>query len=128
MCDSLDIFQTKKNKYILFEKCPLKKGTISIAKGGYGFVNFGESKDAFIHSSNLNSAMDGDTVAIEIVNRVKDKVDAKVVKVVAHNLMPLVGEIVIKRKKTYILLDNNKNNLTVVLDGQINGMVDGTKA
>ncbi len=127
MCDSLDIFQTKKNKYILFEKCPLKKGTISIAKGGYGFVNFGESKDAFIHSSNLNSAMDGDTVAIEIVNRVKDKVDAKVVKVVAHNLMPLVGEIVIKRKKTYILLDNNKNNLTVVLDGQINGMVDGTK-
>lgn len=127
MCDSLDLFKTKKNKYILFSNCPLKKGTISIAKAGYGFVNFGESKDAFIPARNLNGAMDGDTVAIEIVNRVKDKVEAKVVKVVAHDLMPLVGEIVIKRKKTYILLDNNKNNLKVVLDGQINGMVDGTK-
>jgi len=127
MCDSLDLFQTKKNKYILFEKSLLKKGKISIAKAGYGFVNFGEAKDAFIHLKNLNGAMSGDTVAIEIVSRVKDKVEAKVVKVAAHNLMPLVGEIVIKRNKTYILLDNNKSNLTVVLDGQINGMVDGTK-
>ncbi len=127
MCDSLDLFQTKKNKYILFKNCRLKKGTISIAKAGYGFVDFGESKDAFIHIRNLNGAMNGDTVSIEILKRDGDKVDAKVVKVVAHKLLPLVGEIVIKKRKAYILLDNNKSNLKVVLDGPINGLVDGTK-
>lgn len=127
MCDNLDLFQTKKNKYILFEKSFLEKGPISIAKAGYGFVDFGGIKDAFIHISNLNGAMSGDIVSIEILKKVGENIDAKVVKVIPQKLKPLVGEIVNKKKKTYILLDDARNSLTLVLDGKNNGLVDGTK-
>jgi ribonuclease R len=124
MCDNLELFQTKKNRYISFKNCLLEKGKISIAKGGYGFVNYGGERDAFIHSNNLNGAINGDTVAIEILKKEKDKVEAKVVKIASRKLKPFIGEVVVKKKRTYVLLDNTEYEFTAVLDGQNSNIVD----
>lgn len=127
MCNELVLFKTKKNKYILFDNCLLKKGKISIAKGGYGFVSYGGDRDAFVHVRDLNGAINGDTVAIEIVKKDNAKVEAKVVKIASRESMPFIGEVVIKKNKTYILLDDIRIDVAVVLEDEKCSIVDGTK-
>lgn len=127
MCNELVLIKTKKKNYSLFENSLLKKGKISIAKGGYGFVSYGGERDAFIHIRDLNGAINGDTVAIEIVKKDNTKVEAKVVKIASRESMPFIGEVVIKKNKTYILLDDARIEFTVVLDDEKSSIVDGTK-
>ena len=91
LCDEFKVHQTKKNKYVLFENSIYKKGRISVAKGGYGFVDFGGKRDAFIHIKDLNGAKDGDLVAIEVTLQNKDKCEGKVVKVGPRKEKALVG-------------------------------------
>lgn len=127
LCDELKIHQTKKNKYIAFERTYLKKGRISVAKGGYGFVDFGGNRDAFIHIKDLNGAKDGDLVAIEVTLQNKEKCEGKVVKVGPRKEKALVGEVVTKKKRTYIVLDDKKQDMTVILDRKVPNLVDGMK-
>ncbi len=127
MCNELVLIKTKKKKYSLFENSLLQKGKISIAKGGYGFVSYGGERDAFIHVHNLNGAINGDTVAIEIVKKDNTRVEAKVVKIASRKSMPFIGEVVIRKNKTYILLDDIKIDVAVVLEEQKCSIVEGTK-
>ena len=127
LCDEFKVHQTKKNKYVLFENSIYKKGRISVAKGGYGFVDFGGKRDAFIHIKDLNGAKDGDLVAIEVTLQNKDKCEGKVVKVGPRKEKALVGEVVTKKKRTYIVLDDKKEDMTVILDAKKHNLKDGMK-
>lgn len=127
LCDEFKVHQTKKNKYVLFENSIYKKGLISVAKGGYGFVDFGGKRDAFIHIKDLNGAKDGDLVAIEVTLQNKDKCEGKVVKVGPRKEKALVGEVVTKKKRTYIVLDDKKEDMTVILDAKKHNLIDGMK-
>lgn len=77
-------------------KPPSKKktlqGTVSITSRGFGFVTQQSGPDIFVSYDNLGTAMDGDTVEVELLSsRGKGKPSGRVVSVVARSEEPIVG-------------------------------------
>ena len=63
------VHKSKKDKFILMEKCSsLLTGIIHINKHGNGFVDTKFDEDTFVKRENLNGAVDGDFVEIDVQN------------------------------------------------------------
>lgn len=62
------LVRTRKNRYGLLEKMNLIRGKIEMNKKGFAFLipDDEKSDDVYIHSSDLNSAMNGDTVIVRL--------------------------------------------------------------
>lgn len=122
------IYHTKKDKYILYKNCPgLKIGKLSINKKGFGFVLLEKEDDLYIAEDNLNNAVDNDLVLAEII-RSGIKKEGRVIKVLERNLSNIVGEIIEKKNKKYLKLDNDKLDLVIELDkNSLKDCVDGHK-
>src|SRR5699024_1876036 len=62
------LVRTRKNRYGLPEKMNLIRGKIEMNKKGFAFLIPDEDKqsDVYIHSSDLNSAMNGDIVIVRL--------------------------------------------------------------
>ena len=115
LVDEYIVYNTKKNRYILFKNCTdLKLGNISVNKKGFGFVVLPKEEDIYIDKNNLNSAVDGDYVLCEIINK-GIKREGRIVKILKRNLSNLVGEVVLKKNKYFLKLDDDKKNLTIEL-------------
>ena len=68
LVNELVVYQTKKNKFILYTKCPnFKKGVMQVNKKGFGFLLLDGEDDIHIAKENLGFALDGDTCLVEIV-------------------------------------------------------------
>lgn len=121
------IYKTKKEKYILFENNPsLKAGKISINKSGNGYLIL-EGDDLYINYVNLNNAVDGDTVLVEVISY-KGKEEGKVLKILSRNTKNIVGEILYKNNKPILILEDKKKNIAVDIDQNTSkDCVDGTK-
>ena len=89
--DNYEIICTRKGKYTLFSNSELskefKKGVFSDTQNDYGFVDLGEVEDIFVHGSNTNGAIDGDTVLVKVVkNKNSDKKEEGIiVKIISHS-------------------------------------------
>ena len=57
---------------MLFDKSPLKKGVLEVNKKGFGFVSVKDMEDVYISSKDMNGAIQGDTVVIEVSDRDND--------------------------------------------------------
>ena len=75
MEESGDIYHSNKDKFMLFSNSNLRKGKLRISTKGYGFVEVKgeEDEDIFISRDNLNKALDGDEVVVEITEIKEDK-------------------------------------------------------
>ena len=126
----LDIYHSKKDRYMLFDNSPLKKGLFRANKKGFGFVNVeGRDDDIYISSNNINGAIEGDTVLVEIITSKKDeKEEGRILKIVKHETNTYVGEINFKDDIGYVTLDDKKINLNIEIkrDKSMNA-VDGHK-
>jgi len=122
------IYHTNKDKYILYKNCPsLKIGKLSINKKGFGFVLLSLEEDLFIAAENLNNAVDDDLVLAEIT-RNDIKREGRIIKVLERNLANLVGEIIEKKNRKFLKLDNEKLDLIIELDkNSVKNCVDGHK-
>ena len=89
---ALLVYRTKKDKYMLFQNCHLKAGKFIANKNGYGFVDINEPEDIFIAKSNINKAIHGDTVFVEVIDETIGKKEGKIVKIVDRSAKELVGE------------------------------------
>lgn len=70
-------------------------GTIATTGKGLGFVAVeGFDDDAMIQQGELNCALNGDTVELELLPRVSKRVEARVVKVLARKKTTFVGTVV----------------------------------
>ena len=69
MIDNLKIYHTNKDKYMLFENSHLKTGKLIVNKKGYGFVDIEGKDDVYVASSNMNGAIHGDLVVVEITSK-----------------------------------------------------------
>ena len=136
LSDDYTLYCTKKGKYMLFSDSELskefKKGVFSDTQDDYGFVDIGEVEDVFIHGSNTNGAIEGDTVLIKVIkNKNNDKrSEGIVIKVVSHNIKNKVGEVYHYEGKMMVQLDDKKFKKLIILDGpnnEINRLVDGDK-
>ena len=124
------VYHTNKDKYMLFKDSHLFKGILHSNKKGFGFVDVDNSDvDIYIPKENINGALHGDLVVVELVNKKGlDRVEGRIVKVLKHESNTYVGEINFKNNVGYVTLDEDKVNLEIVVakDNSLNA-VDGHK-
>lgn len=119
------VHETRKNKYLLMDECSsLLTGTIELSKNGYGFLLQEDKDDVYISKNNLNGAIDGDIVLIDIFTK-NDKSEGKVLKILNRKLNRVVGEILFKNDKPTLIINDKKINIIVNLENNYKNLVDG---
>jgi len=116
MEDSLKIYRTNKNNYMLFTNSHLKIGTMIANKKGFAFVDIDGDEDVFIAPPNINGAIHGDQVIVEITSPKGIDLEGRIVKIVNRKLKQMVGEIYYFKHKPYLKLDDDRIKLTIEID------------
>ena len=130
MEDNLKIYRTKKDNYMLFQNSHLKIGTLIGNKKGFGFVDIDDGdQDVFVSPNNMNDAIHGDRVIVEITEQKGTDLEGKIIRIVNRNLDSMVGEYKVdKDGNGYISLDNDKVRISVKIDKEKSmGAMEGHK-
>jgi len=126
--DNLYIYRTKKENYMLFKNSHLKIGKMMVHRKGYGFVDIEGDEDVYVALANMNGAIHGDKVVVEITSKKGLDLEGRIVKIVERKLKRMVGEYIVKDGVGTILLDDDKVKITVIIDkDKTLGAVDGHK-
>lgn len=119
------VHKSKKDKFILMKKCSsLLTGIIHINKHGNGFVDTKFDEDTFVKRENLNGAVDGDFVEIDVQND-----EGIVVNILKRDINLLVGEMIkTKNGNLEFSLDDKKKKIKVKLTKETSShLVEGHK-
>jgi len=128
--ESIEIYHSNKDKYMIFENSNLRKGIMRTNKKGFGFVDIStEEEDIFVGMDNMNGAINGDTVLVEIISNKPDgRIEGRIVRIVKRELSTVVGEIYFKKDRGYLIPDDNKLKMNIEIPkGKNKGSVDGHK-
>ena len=109
------IYQSKAKKYMLLINSHLKTGKFVGNRKGFGFVIIQGEEDTFIAKNNVNGAIDGDTVVLEIFKKGM-KPEGRILSIVNHENKLFVGEYYYKDKKGHIIFDDNKISIDVIIE------------
>ena len=124
------VYHTNKNKYMLLEDSHLLKGIIRINKKGFGFVEIdNREEDIYVSENNLNGAIHGDIVLVEIISKKTAKdVEGRILRVVKRPVTRYVGEINFRKNNGYVTLDDKKVKIEIEVkkEDSLNA-VDGHK-
>lgn len=115
MEDSLEIYKTNKDNFMLFENSHLKVGKVIGKKQGYAFVDVENDEDIFVPQVNLNGAIHGDKVIAEVTGKTEKGFEGRIVKVVSRNLKQAVGEFYYHKKTPCVKLDDDNVNIDIVV-------------
>lgn len=96
--DSKIEFDKKENKYFPLEFIGNFEGKISITLKGYGFIEVNETESFFIPKFNLNNALDGDQVVVDVY-RYQNRYKAIVRKIIKR-----------KRNKISVFVSENQDS------------------
>lgn len=130
LCDEYIVYRSNKNRYMLMNKGPLKKGIFRANKKGYGFVEIeNQDEDVYISLDNINGAIHNDHVLVEELHKKQDgRIEGRILKVIKRSLQSVVGEIKFKKQIGFVTPDDNKLHFKVVIPkGKTMGAVDGHK-
>ncbi len=125
-----EVYHSNKNKYMIFDNGPLKKGIIRMNKKGFGFVEVQGSEDIFISIDNINNAIHNDVVVVEILKRKEDgRLEGRIVRTIKRDLSTVVGEILFKKGVCTVVPDDKKLKIELVINTEDEnlGLVDGHK-
>jgi len=114
--DELKIYHTNKDKFMLFSNSHLKTGKLIVNKKGFGFVDIVGDEDVYVASSNMNGALHGDTVIVEITSKKGFDLEGRILKIVKRDLNNLVGIVYFKKGIRYVDLDDKKVKINVKID------------
>ncbi len=114
--DELKIYRTKKDNYLLFTNSHLKIGTMIANKKGYGFVDIEGDEDVFIPPTNMNGAIHGDKVIVEITSPKGIDLEGRILKIVDRKFKQMVGEIYYIKNKPFLKLDDDRVKLNIEID------------
>ena len=118
--EKLKVYRTKKDRYLLFNNSNLKIGKMIANKKGYGFVDIEGPEDVFVAPTNMNNAIHGDDVVVEIITKKGLQMEGRIVKIVSRKLKQMVGELYYdKFGNPCIDLDDEKVKINVKLDKQM---------
>ena len=122
------VHETKKQKYILMKNCKsLHTGKIDMAKGGYAFlIQDNGEEDIFINKDNLNGAIEGDIVLVDLFTR-NGKSEGKVLKILTRKHNTVIGEILFVNNIPTLILDDKRLDIIVNLKNNFANLVDGHK-
>lgn len=126
--DELQVYRTNKDKYMLFNNSNLKLGRLIGNKKGFGFVDIEGDIDVFVAPTNMNSAIHGDKVVVEITSKKGTDLEGRIARIVERKFKPMVGEYYVKNDKGYITLDEEKVKLNIEIDPELSlGAMPGHK-
>ena len=126
----VEIYHSNKDKYMIFENSNLRKGIMRTNKKGFGFVDISnQEEDIFVGMDNMNGAINGDTVLVEIISNKPDgRMEGRIVRIVKRELSTVVGEIYFKKDRGYLIPDDKKLKMNIEIPkGKNLGSVDGHK-
>ena len=109
------VYQSKSKKYMLLTNSHLKTGKFVGNRKGFGFVIVQGEEDTFIAKNNVNGAIDGDTVVLEIFKKGM-KPEGRILSVVNRGNKLFVGEYYYEDKKGHIIFDDNKISINVIIE------------
>ena len=119
LIDELVIYHTNKDKYMLFKDSHLKTGKLTVNKKGYGFVDIEGKDDVYVASDNMNGAIHGDIVVVEITSKKSMELEGRILKVIKRELKQIVGTIIKVKNKLIFKADDDKLKFNVVLSGNV---------
>ena len=126
--EELKICYTKKNKYLILKNSNLRVGNLQVTKKGFGFVDIDGDEDVYIAFDNMNGAIQGDQVVVEITSKKGMDLEGRIVRIVKRQLKKVVGTIRVKNNKYFVDLDDDKIKLNIILDkNSTKNLVDGHK-
>ena len=74
-----------------------------------------QEEDIVVGMDNMNGAINGDTVLVEIINNQPDgRMEGRIVRIVKRELSTVVGEIYFKKERGYIIPDDKKLKMNIV--------------
>lgn len=123
------LHMSKNREYMLMNNTKsLKVGKLRINKNGNGFVEC-EPEDIFVHSNDLNGAINGDFVEVEIKTKLNDpEPEGYIRNILKRDLKNVVGEMVKDKKTLAFKPDDEKLNIAVKLTKEsMKGCVEGHK-
>ena len=123
------LHMSKNREYMLMSNTKsLRVGKLRINKNGNGFVEC-EPEDIFVHSNDLNGAINGDFVEVEIKTRLNDpEPEGYIRNILKRDLKTIVGEMVKDKKTLAFKPDDEKLNIAVKLTKEsMKGCVEGHK-
>ncbi len=125
---NLKVYHTNKNKYMLFNNSNLKIGRMIGNKRGFGFVDIEGDIDVFVAPTNMNNAIHGDKVVVEITSKKGTDLEGRIVKIVERKFKPMVGEFFFKKGKGHVELDEDKVKIDIEIDRELSlGAMNGHK-
>lgn len=127
--DDGKVVRSAKNHYFAPEKMGYYTGKVMMHARGFAFIDLGEDhEDVYVGEKNLNGALNGDLVQIEMLNDTKGVSDeGRVVKIINRGMQKAVGLVVKRNNKFLLLVDDNKFKQPIVLVGDRLGAMDGHK-
>lgn len=128
LIDENKVYHTKKDKYILFENSHLYVGKLIVNKKGYGFVDINTNEDIYISSKNMNGALHGDTVVVEVTSKKGLELEGRILKIVKREIKTVVGTIVKNKNGLRLKIDDDKININIILSKEnLKNVVEGHK-
>lgn len=123
--DNLIVYVNRKNKYGLIERSKYRIGTVLSIYEGDGYIILDNDEYVTISQKNMHCAKVNDIVCVEIINKNKENLEGKVLKIKKVNER-YTGEVVFKNNSMYIKPDNNIKYSIKYL-GDSSKLLDGYK-
>ncbi|MEC1418253.1 ribonuclease R [Bacillus haynesii] len=125
------VVRTRSNRYGLPEKMNLIKGKVSAHAKGFAFVLPEDSSldDVFIPPSELNTAMNGDTVLVRLSAETGGtKKEGAIIRIIERNIQKIVGTYTETKNFGFVIPDDKKitNDIFIPKHAK-NGAVEGHK-
>ncbi|MEW6052000.1 MAG: ribonuclease R [Candidatus Zixiibacteriota bacterium] len=107
LIESGELVVLKRNRIGLAGQLNVAVGTISVSRGGTGFVaREGKEVDLLIPATGLGTAMDGDKVMVRLSGQVTGRDAAVVIKVLERAPRKIVGLFRVGKMFSYVVPDN----------------------
>lgn len=117
--------------YAIQSQKSLLEGTIQLTARGAGYVilDDGESSDVLVHQKNLNHALDGDRVRVQITKKGGAKKEGVIIDVLERERTQFVGTIQEEENYAFLIPDNTRVGTDIFIPkGKLNGAKNGDKA
>jgi len=126
-----EVEELQKGKFKILKKETILDGKADVLSSGNAFVIVeGEDEDIFISSKNVNGAMPGDIVRVNVFNRKGEgKKEGEILEVLHRNKTEFVGTLDVSEKYAFLVPDNDRVGIDIFVPvPNLNGGKHGEKA